>query len=132
MRQPSNNADAKTTTQAPSWIQSSYQEPREICALGSPIDLLPRRFGHMRQNSKERYWPAQAGAKALPGVTVSLHCPTYIFALGDVETRGEWLPVPAHSNVKPLLGAIAQTRQLLLAGVSRAIGGVPEAAAHGK
>src|SRR5258708_22394349 len=89
MNAPSKNAAAGEAKE--SWtsrsIENSFEEATKILFARLVHHSPPTPLRPAAPEPRDRYWPAQTGAKPLPGVTISLRHPACTFAFNDVEVR---------------------------------------------
>ena len=88
MNAPSKNAAGEVKD---SWtsrsIESSFEEATKLLFARLAHQSPPTPLRPAAPEPRDRYWPAQTGAKPLPRVAISLRHPACTFAFNDVEVR---------------------------------------------
>ena len=68
-------------------IKSSFEEATKSLFARLVHHSPPTPLRPAAPEPRDRYWPAQTGAKPLPGVAISLRHPACTFAFNDIEVR---------------------------------------------
>jgi hypothetical protein len=88
MNTPSKNAAEEAKESWTSrFIENSFEEATKILFARLAHHSPPAPLRPAVPEPRDRYWPAQTGAKPLPGIAISLRHPACTFAFNDVEVR---------------------------------------------